>query len=277
MIPAPFEYCRAGSVEDAVVLLARHGEEAKLLAGGHSLLPLMKLRLARPRLVIDLGRLRELSYIRRQGDYLAIGALARHRDVEISEMVRASVPILARAAGLVGDPQVRHRGTIGGSLAHADPAGDLPAAALALRASVVVQGPEGERVIPVEGLFRGFFETAIRPDELLTEVRVPISSSGWSFHKFSRPALGWAIVGVAVVLDGDPSVALVNMGPTPVHARATEEALAGGASLAEAAGLAADGLAPPTDIHASALYRRHLATILVRRALEEASAGVTRQ
>lgn len=275
MIPAAFDYRRAESVEDALALLAGHGEEAKILAGGHSLLPLMKLRLARPDLLIDVGGLRELRYVRREDDHLAIGALTRHRDLEASELVQASAPILARAAGLVGDPQVRHRGTIGGSLAHADPAGDLPAVVLALRASVVVRGPEGERLILADQLFRGFLETAIEPGELLTEVRVPIRPGGWSFHKFSRRALDWAIVGAAVVLDGDPSVTLVNMGATPIRARATEEALGGGAPAAEAAELAADGLQPPSDIHATASYRRHLAKVLVRRGLEEAGAGVT--
>lgn len=273
MIPVAFAYRRALSTDEALDLLATYGEDGKVLAGGHSLLPLMKLRLATPELLIDVGRIRELSYIREEGPHLAIGALTRHRDLEASELVRSAVPILARAAGLVGDPQVRHRGTIGGSLAHADPAGDLPAVVLALGASVVARSRQGERVIPAAEFFRGFLETALEPHELLTEIRVPYPSGGWSLQKLTRRALDWAIVGVAAVSNGGvPSIALVNMELTPVRARATEAALAGGASLSQAAERAAEGLNPPGDIHASPAYRCHLARVLVRRALEEATA-----
>ena len=276
MIPARFDYVRAGSAEEAVALLAEHGDDAKLLAGGHSLLPLMKLRLARPSVLIDVGRLRELSYVRDAGDHVAVGALTRHRDVETDELLRASVPLLAAAASQVGDPQVRHRGTIGGSLAHGDPASDLPAVVLALGATLVAQGPAGTREIAANDFFTGFLETALAPDEVLTEIRIPKPAAGWSFQKFNRRAQDWAIVGVAAARTGNGSgtaagVALVNMGTTPVRATAVEQALAGGASAAEAAAHAADGLDPPSDLNASPDYRRHLARVLVRRALEEAS------
>jgi aerobic carbon-monoxide dehydrogenase medium subunit len=267
VIPASFDYQRADSVDAALALLAEHGDEAKLLAGGHSLLPLMKLRLATPAVLIDVGRLQELSYVRDAGDHIAVGALTRHHDVEHSELLRAEVPLLAHTAGQVGDPQVRHRGTIGGSLAHGDPASDLPAAVLALDATLVARSRDGEREIPAAEFFSGFLETALGPEEVLTEIRVPkVDGAGWSFQKFNRRAQDWAIVGVAAVAG---RVALVNMGSTPLRATATEEALAGGASAVDAAALAAEGLDPPEDLNASAEYRRHLAQVLVRRALEE--------
>jgi carbon-monoxide dehydrogenase medium subunit len=271
MIPAAFEYKRASSVDETLALLTEHGDDAKLMAGGHSLLPLMKLRLASPEVVIDIGRLRDLSYIRDEGDHLAIGALTRHRDIEISDLVVAHTPLLARVAGQVGDPQVRHRGTIGGSIAHGDPASDLPAASLALAASFKVVGPGGERTIAASEFFQGFLETALAADEILTEITVPkATGAGWSFQKFNRRAQDWAIVGVAAVRNGSTGIGLVNMGSTPLRATAVEEALASGASVAEAAAHASDGLDPPADLNASTEYRRHLAEVLVRRALEEA-------
>jgi carbon-monoxide dehydrogenase medium subunit len=273
MIPAPFDYYRAGSVEEAVAMLATHGDEAKLLAGGHSLIPLMKLRLATPRVVVDVGWLAELSYVRDEGDQLAVGALTRHRDLEVSELARNRVPLLAYVAGQVGDPQVRHRGTIGGSMAHGDPASDLPAAVLALGGTLVAQGQGGRREIPADQFFTGFLETILSPDEVLVEIRVPKAPGGWSFQKFNRRALDWAIVGVAAVAGASPRVALVNMARTPRRAAAVESALAGGASVAEAAGLAAEGMEASSDINASSEYRRHLARVLVRRALEEATGG----
>jgi carbon-monoxide dehydrogenase medium subunit len=273
MIPAKFDYQRASSADEAISLLGQYGEDAKLLAGGHSLLPLMKLRLAAPSVLIDIGRLSELSYVNDGGDHIAIGALTRHRDVETSTLLLDQVPLLARAASQVGDPQVRHRGTIGGSISHGDPASDLPAVVLALGATLVARGPGGERTIEASDFFQGFLETALAPDELLTEIRVPkVAGAGWSFQKFNRRAQDWAIVGVAAVHNGTTGVALVNMGSTPVRATAVEEALAGGASAAEAAQHAADGLDPPSDLNASPEFRRHLATVLVRRALEEAGA-----
>ena len=273
MIPARFEYRRAGSVEEALGWLAEDPDSTKLLAGGHSLLPLMKLRLATPGVLVDIGRVPGLSYVRDAGDHVAIGALTRHRDLEISEVARTHVPLLAHVAGQVGDPQVRHRGTIGGSLAHGDPASDLPAAVLALDATMVADSPRGRREVRAGDFFHGFLETALAPDEMLTEIRVRKAPSGWSFQKFNRRAQDWAIVGVAAVLDGDPRVALVNMGSTTVRARGTEEALAAGADAADAAARAPEGLEPPSDLHASAEYRRHLATVLVRRALVEAASA----
>ena len=272
MIPASFDYQRAASAEEAVSMLREHGEEAKLLAGGHSLLPLMKLRLATPSVVIDVGRIRELSYLRDGGDQVSIGALTRHRDVETSELLQREVPILAHVAGLVGDPQVRHRGTIGGSLAHGDPASDLPAVVLALGGTLVVQGPGGRRDVPATEFFQGFLETALAPEEMLVEIRVPKARGGWSYQKFNRRAIDWAIVGVAAVRNGTTGVALVNMGPVPLRASAVEQALAGGASAADAAALAAEGTDPSADLNASVEYRQHLARVLVRRALEEAGA-----
>ncbi len=272
MIPAAFAYERADSQEHALALLVEHGDEAKLLAGGHSLLPLMKLRLATPEVLVDVGRLAELSYIRDNGDHIAIGALTRHRDLEISELLKAEAPIVAHVATLVGDPQVRHRGTIGGSLAHGDPASDLPAVVLALGSDLVVAGRSGERVVPATAFFTGFLETAIGPDEMLTEIRLPkASGAGWSYQKFQRRAQDWATVGVAAVRNGTTGVALVNMGPVPLRATAVEQALAGGASPADAAVHADDGTDPPADLNASTEFRRHLARVLVRRALTEAA------
>jgi carbon-monoxide dehydrogenase medium subunit len=272
VIPAAFDYVRAGSADEAIALLGEHGDDAKLLAGGHSLLPLMKLRLAQPSVLIDVGRLTDLSYVRDGGDHVAVGALTRHHDLHTSDVLAASAPLLAHAAGKVGDPQVRHRGTIGGSVAHGDPASDLPAVLLAYDATFVARGPSGERAIAAADFFTGFLETALAADELLTEIRVPKGAGGWSFQKFTRRSQDWAIVGVAALAgNGGASVALVNMGSTPVRAAATEAAIASGASAADAAARAADGLDPPADLHASVEFRRHLATVLVRRALEEAT------
>ena len=269
MIPAAFDYARAGSVEEAVALLGLHGDDAKLLAGGHSLLPLMKLRVAAPAVLVDIGRLADLRYVRDGGDHVAIGALTRHHDLETSDLLEREVPLLRHAAGQVGDPQVRHRGTIGGSLAHADPASDLPAVVLALGGTLVAAGPGGQRSIAAAEFFRSIFESALAPDEVLTEVRLPkVGAQPWAFEKFSRRAQDWAIVGVAAQRNnGTTGVALVNMGPTPVRAADAEAALAQGASAADAAAAADRGTDPPADLNASADYRRHLARVLVARAL----------
>ena len=274
MIPAAFDYVRAESADHAISLLTQHGDEAKLIAGGHSLLPLMRFRLATPAVLVDIDRLGDLAYIREEGDHVAIGALTRHRAVETSEVLQHEVPLLAHAAGEVGDPQVRHRGTIGGSLAHADPASDLPAVVLALGGSVVAKGPNGERVIPASELFTSFMESALAPDELLTEIRVPkLPGAGWSFQKFNRRAQDWAIVGVAAVrANGHSGVGLVNMGSTPLFAAGVVDALRGGAGAAEAAERADEGTEPQSDTNATPEYRRHLVKVLVRRALEEAGA-----
>lgn len=274
MIPAPFDYVRATSAEEAISLIGQYGEDAKFIAGGHSLLPFMKLRLAQPSVLVDIGRISELSYIRDAGDHIAIGAMTRHMDVETSPVLHEHVPLLANAAGHVGDPQVRHRGTIGGSIAHSDAASDLPATTLALGATYIAQGPNGTREIAATDFFHGFLETALADDELLTEIRVPkMNGAGWSFLKFNRRAQDWAIVGVAAWRrNGDSGVGLVNMGSTPVLATSVSAALAQGASIADAAEQAAAEADAPNDLNASPEYRVHLAKVLVRRALEQASA-----
>jgi carbon-monoxide dehydrogenase medium subunit len=275
VIPPSFTYARATSVDEALALAAEHGEDAKYLAGGQSLLPLMKLRFAAPAVLIDLGRVTELSYVRDEGTYVAIGALTRHHDVATAQLLLSDVPLLAHAAEAVGDPQIRHRGTIGGSVAHADAAADLPAALLALDATFVVRGEAGSRSVPAAEFFRGIFETALAPGELLTEIQVPkpASPAAWSFQKFNKRAIDFAMVGVAVQGTGsqNTAVALINMGSTPLRATGVESALARGASIADAAALAAEGTNAGSDIHASKAYREHLARVLVRRALEEAS------
>jgi carbon-monoxide dehydrogenase medium subunit len=270
VIPAAFDYVRAGSAEEAIALIGEHGEDAKFLAGGMSLLPLMKLRLATPSVLVDVGRVRDLSYVRDAGSHLAIGALTRHRDLETSELLAAECGVLRGVAAQVGDNQVRHRGTIGGSVAHGDPASDLPAALLALDATFVAQGPNGSRSIPANAFFQGFLETSLAPDELLTEIQVPkTGTNGFAYQKFNRRAQDWAIVGaVAARVNGGTHVALVNMGSTPLRASAVETALSQGASPADAAREAAVGTEPPADLNASPEYRAHLAEVLVRRALE---------
>jgi len=266
VIPAPFDYVAAESVPHAVDLLGSLDDDAKLLAGGHSLLPMMKLRLAAPSVLIDVGRLTELIGIRAEGDELVIGAATPHATLATSDLARADAPLLAHSAALVGDPQIRHRGTIGGSLAHADPAADLPMALLALGGSVDVLGQGGTRNVAAEHFFTGFFETSLEPGELITAVRVPRRpGAAWGYQKFVRRANDWAIVGAAAI---DGRIALANMGPTPLRARAAEQALADGASAAEAAELAAEGTEPGEDVHADRDYRRHLARVLTRRALE---------
>jgi carbon-monoxide dehydrogenase medium subunit len=267
VIPAPFDYVAAESAAHALDLLDSLGDEAKLLAGGHSLLPMMKLRLATPSVLIDIGRLPELAGIRAEGDELVIGAATPHAVLASSELVRADAPLLAYSAAQVGDPQIRHRGTIGGSLAHADPAADLPMTLLALGGSVDLLGQGGTRNVPADDFFTGFFETSLAEGELIAAVRVPRRpGQGWGYQKFVRRANDWAIVGVAA-LDG--RIALANMGSVPLRARAAEQALASGASAAEAAELAADDTEPSEDVHADRDYRRHLARVLTRRALEQ--------
>ena len=273
MIPAQFDYVRAESAEEAISLIGQHGDEAKFIAGGHSLLPLMKLRLAQPTVLVDIGRLSDLSYIRDAGDHIAIGAMTRHMDVETSDILQEHAPLLAHAAGHVGDPQVRHRGTIGGSIAHSDSASDLPATTLAMGATYVAQGPNGTREIAAGDFFQGFLTTVLAPDELLTEIRVPkMGAAGWSFQKFNRRAQDWAIVGVAAWRNGTESgVGLVNMGSVPILATSVSSAIAGGASIEDAAAEAAAEADPSGDLNASVEYRQHLARVLTKRALTIAS------
>src|SRR5512146_335882 len=266
MIPASFEYEVATSAQHALELLAEHGEDAKLLAGGHSLLPMMKVRLAQPAVLIDIARVPELSGIQVDGDEIVIGATTRHADLVTSEVLAAEVPILAYAAAQVGDPQIRHRGTIGGSVAHADPAADLPMTLLALGATIEITGPAGTRAVGVDDFFTGPFESVLQPDEILSAIRVPRGAGqAWGYQKFVRRANDWAIVGVAAC---GGRVALASMGGTPLRAHATEDALRSGASVDEAAQLAGVGTSPGADFHADADYREHLARVLTRRALE---------
>jgi carbon-monoxide dehydrogenase medium subunit len=276
MIPAPFDYEVAGSVGEAVSLLESR-DDSKLLAGGHSLLPLLRLRFARPSLLVDIGRLDELSYVRDAGSSIAIGALTRHHDVASAPLLQEHNPLVAYVAGLIGDPQVRHRGTIGGSLAHGDPASDLPAVALALDAEIDIAGRDGVRTVAARDFFQGVFETAAGPHELVTEVRVPKLTGDhvWSYLKFRRRAQDWATVGVAAVArrsNGgvtEPAIALVSMGATPLRAEAAEAAWAAGS---DPGAVAAAGTEPPSDTNGSAEYRSHLVQVLVRRAVEEATA-----
>jgi carbon-monoxide dehydrogenase medium subunit len=273
VIPASFEYVRATSADEVVQALGEHGDEAKILAGGMSLLPLMKLRLATPTVLVDAGRVADLSYVRDGGDHVAIGALTRHRDLETSDLLGEECGVLRGVAAEVGDNQVRHRGTIGGSVAHGDPASDLPAVLLALDAAFSITGPNGSRDVGAADFFQGFLETALEPDELLTEIRVPkTGSNGWSYQKFNRRAQDWAIVGALAVRAGDSTrVALVNMGATPLRATGVEDALAGGADAGDAATHAAEGTEAPADLNGTPEYREHLARVLVRRALEQSA------
>jgi carbon-monoxide dehydrogenase medium subunit len=274
MIPAPFEYRRVDTVDEAIQALS-DGTEAKLLAGGHSLLPLMKVRLARPSLLVDISRLQDLKYVKEDGDRVAIGALTRHHDVANSEVLQELCPIVSYAAGEIGDPQVRHVGTIGGSVAHADPASDMPSVLTALDAELVVRGPGGVRNVGAGDFFKGLFESDLATDEVLTEIRVPKTAGrGWSYLKFQRRAQDWALVAVAALAQNGagPSVALTNMADRPMRAAGVEEELAGGADPAAASERAAEGTSPPSDAFASAEYRLELVKVLVRRALEEAQA-----
>ncbi|HEX6074525.1 MAG TPA: xanthine dehydrogenase family protein subunit M [Micromonosporaceae bacterium] len=282
MIPVEFDYVRPSSVDDAVAALRDAGEDAKVLAGGQSLIPVLRLRLAAPSTVVDLGAIPDLVGVREDGDSLVIGAMTRHGQVTQHALVLRYAPLLAQAAGSIGDPQVRHMGTFGGSLAHADPAGDLPSVAVALDATMVVVGEGGRREVPASEFFTDYLTTVLEPTDLLVEVRVP-KLTGWGTHyeKFNRVAQAWAIVGVAAAVRRDNGgiaearVALTNMGPTPVRATAVEQALTGGDAspdaLAAACEQAAEGTSPSDDVTASADYRRHLARVLTRRALAAAA------
>jgi carbon-monoxide dehydrogenase medium subunit len=279
VIPLAFDYEVAESVDHAIELLGQHGDEAKLLAGGHSLLPIMKLRLAAPTVLIDLGRIGDLNYVRADGDHLAIGAMTRHCDAERDPTLQEHCGLVSYTASLVGDPSVRHRGTIGGSISHGDAASDLPSALLALDATFVVRGPNGERTVAAGDFFQDYLQTTLAPDEVLTEIRVPkLNGAGWSYKKFNRRAQDWAVVGAAAVVErsngsiGSARIALTNMGSTPLRATAAESALSGAdpSSVAEATSSADEGTSPSSDIAASAEYRRHLARVLSRRAVEEA-------
>jgi carbon-monoxide dehydrogenase medium subunit len=278
MIPAEFDYTAPETLEEAIGALESGGEDAKLLAGGHSLLPLMKLRLAAPSLLVDLRKVPGMHGIQRENGTWRIGAMTPHADIEHSP----ELGIFARAAGTIADPQVRNRGTIGGSLAHGDPASDLPAVLLIAEGTVTVQGKAGQRTVAAKDLFRDYLDTAIEPAEVMTEVHIP-TLDGWGFgyQKFNRRSEDWAMVGISALVKQtgdiceDVRVGLTNMGHVPLRASAVEEALKGqplnAESIAKAAELAAEGTEPPADLNASSDYKRHLARVLTRRALQEAS------
>lgn len=279
MIPAAFDYVRAGTVDEAVAALVESGDDAKVLAGGQSLLPLLRLRLAYPSVVIDIGRVPELRGVREDGAAVVIGAMTTHYEVLHDPLIRQHCGLVAEATATVADPAVRHRGTFGGALAHADPAGDLPAVALALDAEMVVQGPGGRRTVPAAEFFVDYLTSALAPDEVLVEVRLPKLAGSWGYRyeKFQRVAQAWAIVGVAAAVRrdngsiGEARIGLTNMGTTPIRARATEAALAGVAAqegaVAAAAEHAAEEAEPSSDLNAQADYREHLARVLTRRAV----------
>jgi len=278
MIPAEFDYTAPETLEEAIGALESGGEDAKLLAGGHSLLPLMKLRLAAPSLLVDLRKVPGMHGIQRENGTWRIGAMTPHADIEHSP----ELGIFSRAAGTIADPQVRNRGTIGGSLAHGDPASDLPAVLLIAEGTVTVQGKGGQRSVAAKDLFRDYMDTAIEPAEVMTEVHIP-TLDGWGFgyEKFNRRSEDWAMVGVSAIVKQtgdiceDVRIGLTNMGHIPLRASAVEDALRGqplnADSIAKAAELAAEGTEPPADLNASSDYKRHLARVLTRRALQEAA------
>lgn len=281
MIPVAFDYVRPGSVDEAVAALVAGGEEAKVMAGGQSLMPVLRLRLGAPSLIVDCSRIDEMIGIREEGDSIVIGAGTTHHAVMNDALVKRYVELLAQATATVADPQIRHRGTMGGSLAHADPAGDLPAVALALDATFTIAGPGGRRTVGASDFFVDYFTTAVGDDEVLVSVSFP-KREGWGSHyeKFNRTAQAWSIVGVAaaVRMEGgriaEARIGLTNVGPTPVRARSTEAALAGAAdsaAIAAASESAAEGTAPTTDIHADAAYRGHLTRVLTKRAVQKAA------
>ena len=278
MIPANFDYEAPSNLGEALTLLQSH-EDAKILAGGHSLLPAMKLRLAQPTLLVDIGRIKDLSYIREAGDRIAIGAMTTHADIAGSQLLRKASPLLALAAAHIGDTQVRNRGTVGGSLAQAHPSADYPAAVLALDAEIVAQSRSGERVIPSTSFFSGMFSTALRNDEILTEVRVPrTEGQRANYKKHHHPASGYAVVGIAVLLKmsgnkiDSGAVGITGVSAIAYRATAVEKALGGksAAEIGSAASQAGANVEFIGDTYASAEYRQHLVTVMVRRALEEA-------
>jgi carbon-monoxide dehydrogenase medium subunit len=282
VIPAPFDYVRPSTVDEAVQALASAGEDAKVLAGGQSLLPVLRMRLATPTTLIDLGRVAELRGVREDGDALVIGSMTTHYDVQRDPLVAEHAALLKEATDTVADPQIRHRGTLGGAISHADPAGDLLAPVLALEASLVLAGPSGRRTVPAAEFFQDLFTTALAADELLVEVRVP-KHTGWRAHyeKFNRVAQAWSMVAVAVTVRTEAGVieearvALTNMGSTPIRASGVESALVGvqasADSIRAAASHAAEGTNPPVDSNADVEYRRHLAQVLTGRAIAAAA------
>ena len=285
MIPVAFDYTKPSSVDEAIQALVAGGEDAKVISGGQSLMPVLRLRMAAPSVLVDVGGIAEMNGVSDGGDHILIGANTTHHDVMNNDLVKQNAGLLAMTAATVADPQIRHRGTLGGSLAHADPAGDLPTAALALDCVMVAQGPKGRREIAAKDFFVDYFTSALEPDEILVAIKVPKMGSDWGYHyeKFNRTAQAWATVGVAAAVKRqngtitEARVALTNMGPSPVRASSVESALAGAAAssdaIATAAANAADGTRPTSDLHASAEFREHLAKVLTKRAVATA-AGV---
>ena len=283
MIPVSFDYVRATSVADAVAALVAGGEDAKVLAGGQSLMPVLRLRMAAPTVVIDCSRVTEMQGITDAGDAVVIGAGTTHHEVMNNPLINEHTPLLAMATATVADPAIRHRDTLGGALAHADPAGDLPAVALALDAVMTVTGPHGSRDIPAAEFFTDYFTTSMAEDEILVSIRVPKLGPGWGYHyeKFQRTAQGWAIVGVAAAVQrsngtiNQARVGLTNMGPGPVRASSVEQALTNAAATAESVAAAAqsatDGTRATSDLHAAADYREHLARVMTERAVAKAA------
>jgi carbon-monoxide dehydrogenase medium subunit len=283
MIPAPFEYARPTTVDEVLQAVASGGEDVKILAGGQSLIPVMRLRLAAPETIVDIGGVAELRGVRDDGDAIVIGAMTTHSDVLSDPLIAQHAPLVAQATETVADRQVRHRGTFGGALAHADPAGDLPAVALALDAEFVIAGPGGRRTVPAGEFFVDYLTTALTDGELLVEVRIPKLSGSWGMHyeKFNRVAQAWSIVAVAAAVRrenghiAEARIGLTNMGPTPLRAAAAEAALAGADAtddaIAAAAAHAAEGTSPSSDLNAQADYRQHLAQVLTRRAVRAAA------
>lgn len=278
MIPVAFDYARPRSLDEALGLLAAHGEDAKLLAGGHSLIPAMKLRLAQPKILIDIGGIGDLRSINQQDGKIAIGALTTHYEIESSDLLKQSCPLLPEVAGKIGDMQVRNKGTIGGSCVHADPAGDWPAAMLALDAEFEVVGRNGNRTIAAKDFFVGMLTSAIGPDEILKVIRVPGTAKSAAYVKFAQKASGFAIAGVAAIVDKqrkEVAVGVTGVAPAAYRAASVEASLRGSdlssATIASAAEKAADGVDPLSDIHASAEFRAHLARVQAKRALELAA------
>ena len=285
MIPVAFDYTRPRTVDEALAALAAGGEDAKIIAGGQSLMPVLRLRMAAPTVLVDTSEIAEMQGVSDAGDAIVIGAGTTHHAVMNDPLVQAHAPLIAMTTETVADPQIRHRGTFGGALAHADPAGDLPAAAVALDAVMTVAGPNGRRDIPAADFFVDYFTTSMEPDEILVSIRIPKLGDGWGYHyeKFNRTAQGWAIVGVAAAVKRSTGsiesarIGLTNMGPGPVRAASVEAALAGAAASAEAIAAASenatDGTRATSDLHAQADYREHLAKVLTKRAVAKA-AGV---
>jgi carbon-monoxide dehydrogenase medium subunit len=283
MIPAEFDYVKATSVDQAVAALAEHGDEAKLLGGGQSLLPLLRLRLSYPTVVVDICKVDEMRGVREEGDQLVVGAMTTHDEVLKNALVRQHLPLLSETTETVADPAVRHKGTFGGALAHADPAGDLAAVAVALDATMTIAGPNGRRQVSASDFFVDYLQSVLEPDEVLVEIAMPKLGDGWGVHyeKFHRVAQAWAIVGVAAAVKrsngsiAEARIGLTNMGSTPVRARATEQALAGASADAGAVKAAAakadEGTDPPVDLNGQADYRRHLAQVLTARAVSKAA------